>query len=1400
MADDEDDDVKDKDVKMDAASIQFRTIRDGFAELRKAMDGEEDDNDDIVGKLIAESEAEKDGETEEGKADPKTMNNYVTVNFIDPTSVGDAKGKTPPAKAPLELYEKLTTAFEEEYRSSLRQVPYKHIRSGRNEVIEELSVKPVLTKSHATAGANGEALTPWGGTAAAAVSDPAEWHNGPFCHVYIAACENMHSYRNKVRPAVQAFVSQIESAANNYNSSSGDGSGPPSGGNYSSHYIIVFVPVGPRTRSESGEQSGGGRMGAALSRLATARQRMTGPGRDVPDNSVHSVATSVTDSSDMDTTDPLDVSMNSSTSASTSGMLFSKQDKELFRKFNSDFPNGTTCILSTLLDGPTPEDPKVATLKQQEWNSFMRALGNAIVDGFKDRCRRYDEELRRLQMLPGTAGANRSPMASRGRKGSDEQGSKRGGGMDLSYFFLVKESLAFTYEQMHLPTEALLQYSELRAFLPDIGEATIEERKKSRKRRSSLAGNSALEVAVAGDIQSFRKRMRTIEKTENLKPIAHVVEQYIFAREISLLFKMKQPVELVKRCHAFADTMYNFHLRAASHAKEDDEKQEQRNHAEEWALTFCWDVKCASEPYFTLMNPSSKASLYGEYAPVRNPDVHTILTERSLAREISSLLEFGRLRLLQLGDAKIEGSNPVRNHFGGTPVDMRKPWEPWDPSWHKDYAGKSSTDDENFYSSRDEFLDGVFSSPDSYVSKYVEMASAIATFGLFAGRQRIAARLQGELAEILICRGEYKDAINTLISTVNILGKDQWDKCHFWRLLRLASCQRRVGPPADYLKTLVNCFGPNISNVAPSKALGILLGDLEAVVGDESITGSLFRSVPFLAARLEVQKTSCDDEASMAFGPERKQLNKKFCTVGETVRITLTTSSFLPKAINVDVVNLSLVAFGAYAAKVESKTPIEKEDAFKVLSLESPTVIESGVNTFTFEWVPINTGQYILASIELKWKEASFFYDSIEMRRSLVGVDVLPSDPSQSITLEPYFLVPGNIQPVRIIFYSGSDVITKGTVNLTCTPGVMLIPPNEEETDDNWTESCTVKLPPCGTGETIVLTTSVRTPDPYLMPPTEEVQALSAKVATLYRHADYVPDSNEDESNMPCMKTVLEAMVPTLEKPVLTVEGADVFPTAVDGFLICVSLNCNSPVPYHVKSWLLELPQPIVIVDGGDLNQDLFDVPVVEGEVLSFGFTCRREQIVENKEGKMNEILEPALHVELEDEFGTVFNEVLAVDLSAFYADVKRDSKLSGFGSVAIELQDCAVEGVVGEPVNFKYSIDTSGLKSLQKEIVPEDGEGSPRFLYAIKYDEADWLVSGDLKGQVVLSDSGSFALTLVGIPTRPGSIKRFPKISLKCEVSKGDLLPLLVDMREPDKFSSRPFGGQMAVACPQRK
>ncbi|KAG7336562.1 hypothetical protein IV203_030436 [Nitzschia inconspicua] len=70
------------------------------------------------------------------------------------------------------------------------------------------------------------------------VIDPAEWHTGPFCQVYIAACERSDHYQTKVKPALQAFVSQIESAASN--------TAANQQGGHSADYLIVYVQINGR--------------------------------------------------------------------------------------------------------------------------------------------------------------------------------------------------------------------------------------------------------------------------------------------------------------------------------------------------------------------------------------------------------------------------------------------------------------------------------------------------------------------------------------------------------------------------------------------------------------------------------------------------------------------------------------------------------------------------------------------------------------------------------------------------------------------------------------------------------------------------------------------------------------------------------------------------------------------------------------------------------------------------------------------------------------------------------------------------------------------------------------------------------------------------------------------------
>ena len=251
-------------------SILRNTMSAGFATLRQRRD-----NPNTSWRTLRETEVSTHGAVESS----------VSVNFIDPTtatSVSTSPVKsTPPRRnnfsllsqmssseeaAPsvdevpaVDLYEKLTSIFDRDYRSTLHSIPYENVRNGARGTIEKLKIRSMLTRSHGMAqsrtvgkASSGDAAVPWGGTAATAaapVSDPAEWHNGPYCHVYIAACESTEHYRNKVKPALQAFVSQIESAANSGSTprkNSGASEDMSTSGNYSPHYVIVYVPTGPK--------------------------------------------------------------------------------------------------------------------------------------------------------------------------------------------------------------------------------------------------------------------------------------------------------------------------------------------------------------------------------------------------------------------------------------------------------------------------------------------------------------------------------------------------------------------------------------------------------------------------------------------------------------------------------------------------------------------------------------------------------------------------------------------------------------------------------------------------------------------------------------------------------------------------------------------------------------------------------------------------------------------------------------------------------------------------------------------------------------------------------------------------------------------------------------------------
>ena len=67
----------------------------------------------------------------------------------------------------------------------------------------------------------------------------------------------------------------------------------------------------------------------------------------------------------------------------------------------------------------------------------------------------------------------------------------------------------------------------------------------------------------------------------------------------------------------------------------------------------------------------------------------------------------------------------------------------------------------------------------------------------------------------------------------------------------------------------------------------------------------------------------------------------------------------------------------------------------------------------------------------------------MDSQEPLLSMEVLPSKPTHSISLEPAALVPGYDQEIHIKIEAGSDFVTSGTLILSGTDGISLIPNNK---------------------------------------------------------------------------------------------------------------------------------------------------------------------------------------------------------------------------------------------------------------------------------------------------------------------------------------------------------------------
>lgn len=1381
----------------------------------------------------------------------KTVPMHVSVNFIDPTTkptmtppkVENLLSKSrlnPPgddsdssSKGVGNVFEKLHYIFQRDYGSTLRSVQYKNMRSGGSDVISSIPVDMILTRTGNASGTGEAANVAWGGMAGSAAvpsTDPAEWHNSPFCHVYIAACESMEHYRTKVRPSLQAFVSQLEASTGPPTSSGGKsvsssvlgspaGTSAPPASN-SVPYLVVFVPAGggggkrgsPKnngTNSDDMSVSSGPVRRALASQFAKARHRIANyqqESNQMDNNSVHSKdSLGSGDGNEGPDDDP--------ESASLSLQMLTTNEKLLYKKLVQDFSSGKVCVLSRTsldtMDESQAVDSTAMAVRTQEWNSFNRMLGSVIVNGFKDRCRKYNDELRRLDAQRAIAAQaakspGKTPPQKSGSGGFFGVGSSSKtdpsppAAFNLGYFFLVKESLAFTYEQMQLPAEALLQYDEFRAFLPDLNDKEHKNALKLRQKSKALnddAGPPLAVLADAADFVGFRKRLRA---EFDLTPILEIVRRYLFAREIRLLFKMEQPVEVITRCEAFCKHMYFVMMRGIAELSEEERKQRQTE-AAKWVIQFAWDVKSTCENYLlpdgTHGPPSRLESFDTMSVDTPGSDLsesaNSSQSDQNIASRLGELLEMARLLFKELGDTELPGGNPLRKYEKTLPADMFHAWEPWNaPEVSPDdipavpkFGREAKTIDRQF------LLEEAFSSPEYYENVYLDIAGAIVNLSRYGHRRRLAFRLQSELAEHLIRTGNLKAAAAVLKSIVKVYRWDQWDRCHFWRLFRLSYCQRTTAAPTDYLKTLATCFSPRTTTVAPKKALEALLDDLEVVMGYPTIGESKYGTIAFLETSIDVLE-SPPVLSTLGSGVDRKQVLKRFCSVGETIAVTITITSHLPREIELQSLKLFIVDFASFSTIIENRESVEEDDAAKTLGTKKGVKLSPGKNAFTFDWAPSAAGQFILSTLEVVWKQGFFYYDSMELPAPLLEVDVLPSEPTQSLSLDPVYLVPGHDQEVRITFDAGSDLVVAGKVQLLCSDGITLIGPGEDPAAGQWKKEYEIELGQCKPGEKTVLTAHVRCAliDTFShdsisqMPSFDTAHGLKVKAFTKYLHAGA---EGSDHSETQKMKTVLEALAPILEKTALSVESVEpLWLIPGERVMISVNLMSNTPDHFSVVDWSLLVPPPLKLADGVDLNEDLLQCAVSDGDQLSFSFECNVGLKTE-----LSEIDEAVLRVKLCDDNKKLFSLDLPLDLDAFYLHLLDSNlpKVTSEAKASLKLE--GNEGPMGEPTKLTFTVET---------------EAEGEIVYSIDSAGTHWLLSGKVNGSMQRSGFMSLGFMasceVVGIPTVPGVLTSFPKIKIGTVSMNGGYTPLKMKVSAPDSFRSISQTSAVGVAFPTNK
>jgi hypothetical protein len=1361
--------------KMSGETDFYRFLKTGFDHVRKEM------------KPKSPKKKKNDEAAIEGVPSPfhNSVNRMPLVNFIDPTSANAATRPTtkPEDDSPsrhmkrrawtrekkklkdLCIFEKFDTVFHQHHNAILRKVSYRNLRTNEIDVIEDLPLRTKLT--------------------APTMSDPAEWHNSPICHVYIAACCSVEHYRTKVRPSLRAFVNQIDGAGSGNQAEAISAAKEAArkefgakkrnenkreqvahaneavtvaknaaGGNASSKHLIIFVPIHPSSiDSDAPSQVDDAHKGGGLGlrgRLAAAALRRSQPQEKLSTDSI-------------DDDDSVKDNVAPSPASSAQIVMLSKEHKEVHRKFINDFPNGRTCILSSLLDSNNnlaPDSP----IQKQDFNQVLQEMGKTVLSGFIDRISHYGEELKRCEN--GTNDVLGTP--GRRRKHSVD--------IDWKQYFLIKESAALTFQQMNLPREALREYEELEAKFPAGSIVEMDRNSNSGPIRA---------MATKGQTKLFRKFVRSIEAMGDAQ--YPLIGDYVFARQIHLLFSLKFPRAAVVRSLAYVKKIHKLYGEQAN-ALSFEECKIALLRNEAWAAGACWDLKSAAEGFYSHLLGVDELNEADE-------------KEKVFISRICDVLNFARMRLIKISEMAFSPVTSIRKALAEYPSDALHVWVPWDkagevsarckscpPSISADVIGHCSG-----------WIKRGLISDHQYENIYIELCDQFVGINRILQRKRFASRILAEVAEIYITRGDLDTAVQNLLVCIDNCSLDPWDSLLSWRVFRLACCQRRLSNAPEYLKTLTYCLGTRLSKAVPMKLRHHLQKDLEAIVHAKGVSEFRWTLSPLFGMKVDIQKTTGGNSIQPLL---QTNVRMHSCEIGDQVQADVVLKSNLTESIQVDSVKMLLLKVDDYQRLAESNDEVTESDAAFVLAMDNSISIEPGDNVFSFPWATMSVGQYVISSVCIQWHKAAFHQDFTTSSDEVIGFDVLPNEPTQSIELNPIFLIPGHVQDVRLHFYSGSDCVNGGMIKLVCSQGLQVMSPvnTAKEESLEWHDSCEFDLDSCLPNASVTTIVRVKSEaidsyDPNATDQNEEdysyssLQSLEATVTTSYHHGAYKSHiENGKPIESPPITAILEASVTALELAALTIKSSGAYSIGDDHFMVSATVLCNTPVPFRLKEWEITLPSTLYLDEDGELNDGLFDSSVIEGEELFFGFRCKRSKNPMSKTQSNHSVLS----IVLEDQFGKSFRQVLPLDIRGIDEQLK--STKGDVDNIAIanaELKAKSLEGLVGAPVMFTYNIDCSSLKV---NAFPS------QILYHLSCVDEDWIVGGSVRGTLNCGPETSCSLTFVGIPIKAGIIKSFPRIELASlqDLNTSATTPpgIKVVQKHPSTFMSLAYTSVDEMTC----